>query len=271
MYKIGDFSRRSQIPVKTLRYYDEIELLKPAHVDGATGYRYYSPAQFERLNRILVLKDLGFSLAEIRALVEESVPVAQIRGMLRAKRDDLERAVADERARLARAEARLDVMEAYGEAAAREVAVRRVPSRMVAALRATVPSYDDVDALFEEIDHHLAAAGRAPGASTERGAVWHACGAKAAIDCEAVVFLPGPLAPGGRVRVYEMAAHTAATLVYRGDEDAPAYAAMRAWLGASDARDAGPKREVYLDAGRSGEASVVEIQWPILAESDAVH
>jgi DNA-binding transcriptional MerR regulator len=68
MHKIGDFASLSQIPVKTRRYYDEIGLLRPAHVEGATGYRYYGAEQLEQLNRILVLKDLGFSLREIRAL-----------------------------------------------------------------------------------------------------------------------------------------------------------------------------------------------------------
>ncbi len=42
MFKIGDFSRISQVSVKTLRYYDEIGLLKPAHVDRFTGYRYWT-------------------------------------------------------------------------------------------------------------------------------------------------------------------------------------------------------------------------------------
>jgi DNA-binding transcriptional MerR regulator len=83
MYRIGEFSRLTQIPVKTLRYYDEIGLLRPARVDRFTGYRYYSPAELERLNRILVFRDLGFSLGQVRTLVAENVPPEQIRGMLR--------------------------------------------------------------------------------------------------------------------------------------------------------------------------------------------
>jgi DNA-binding transcriptional MerR regulator len=53
MFKIGDFSRLSQISVKTLRYYDEIGLLKPSKVDQFTGYRLYSADQLPRLNYIL--------------------------------------------------------------------------------------------------------------------------------------------------------------------------------------------------------------------------
>ena len=65
MIKIGSFSKLSLVPVKTLRYYDEIGLLKPVEVDRFTAYRYYSVDQLPRLNRILALKDLGFSLEHI--------------------------------------------------------------------------------------------------------------------------------------------------------------------------------------------------------------
>ena len=47
MYSIGEFSRLSQIPVKTLRYYDDLRLLRPACVNRSTGYRYYEAAQLE--------------------------------------------------------------------------------------------------------------------------------------------------------------------------------------------------------------------------------
>jgi DNA-binding transcriptional MerR regulator len=59
MIKIGDFAHLSQVSVVTLRYYDEMDLLKPVKVDDFTGYRYYSAEQLSRLNRILALKDLA--------------------------------------------------------------------------------------------------------------------------------------------------------------------------------------------------------------------
>ena len=79
MFKIGDFSKLSQVPVKTLRYYDEIGLLKPAKVDRFTSYRQYSADQLPRLNRILALKDLGLSLAQIAQLLDGDLPPEQIR------------------------------------------------------------------------------------------------------------------------------------------------------------------------------------------------
>jgi len=53
--RIGDFSKLSQVSIKTLRYYDKMGLLKPLNVDGLIGYRYYSVSQLPRLNRILAL------------------------------------------------------------------------------------------------------------------------------------------------------------------------------------------------------------------------
>ena len=51
MFKIGDFSNLTRVPVRTLHYYDEIGLFKPQQVDPFTGYRYYS---FEQLPRLKV-------------------------------------------------------------------------------------------------------------------------------------------------------------------------------------------------------------------------
>ena len=66
MYKIGELSRLCRIPVKTLRYYDSEGLLVPDEIDRFTGYRYYSAARLADCNRIISLKELGFSLEEIK-------------------------------------------------------------------------------------------------------------------------------------------------------------------------------------------------------------
>lgn len=66
LYKIGEFAKLTNIPVKTLRYYDEINLLKPEEIDLFSGYRYYGDKQKEDLEIILALKEAGFSLEEIK-------------------------------------------------------------------------------------------------------------------------------------------------------------------------------------------------------------
>ena len=66
LYKIGDFAKITNTPVRTLRFYGDIGLLVPERVDVFTGYRYYGDAQIKKLKLIQKLKDLGFSLDEIR-------------------------------------------------------------------------------------------------------------------------------------------------------------------------------------------------------------
>ena len=66
-FSIGEMSRLMNVPVKTLRYYDEIGLFKPIEVNRQTGYRYYSTEQFEQLDIIKYLRLLGVPLAEITA------------------------------------------------------------------------------------------------------------------------------------------------------------------------------------------------------------
>lgn len=70
MYKIGELSKLCRVPVKTLRYYDDIGLLVPDEIDEFTGYRYYSASKIEECTKILALKELGFTLGEIKQFIE---------------------------------------------------------------------------------------------------------------------------------------------------------------------------------------------------------
>ena len=77
MFRIGDFSRIARVSARLLRFYEEAGLFAPARADSQTGYRYYTVAQLGQLNRILVLKDLGFSLEQIRGIARR-VPQTQL-------------------------------------------------------------------------------------------------------------------------------------------------------------------------------------------------
>ena len=70
MLRIGEFSKLSRVSVRMLRHYDDIGLLKPAEIDGFTGYRYYREEQLFIAGRITALKDMGFALANIVRILE---------------------------------------------------------------------------------------------------------------------------------------------------------------------------------------------------------
>lgn len=65
MYKIGEFSKIMNIPIRTLRYYDEQNILKPRYIDKYTGYRLYDEENIIELELILILKSVNFTLSEI--------------------------------------------------------------------------------------------------------------------------------------------------------------------------------------------------------------
>lgn len=71
MYTIGQFSKIGRVSTKTLRYYDEIELLKPIYVDKDTQYRYYSHEQVITLLCICELKEYGLKLEEIKVIMDK--------------------------------------------------------------------------------------------------------------------------------------------------------------------------------------------------------
>ena len=77
-FKIGEFSKLNRVTVKPLRHYEEIGLLIPAEIDEWTGYRYYHVGQFQQMSDIIYLKRLGFSLEEIRDLLENGKQIPSL-------------------------------------------------------------------------------------------------------------------------------------------------------------------------------------------------
>ena len=158
MFKIGEFSKLSQVPAKTLRYYDQLGLFKPAKVDRFTGYRYYSASQLPRLNRILALKDLGLTLEQIGDLLEGDLTPDQIRGILRMKQSEIKQQVAEEQARLARVEQRLKQIEQEEAMPTQEVVIKHVPAQTIASVRDTVTAAG-IAQLFGELFGYQGEAG----------------------------------------------------------------------------------------------------------------
>jgi DNA-binding transcriptional MerR regulator len=151
MFRIGDFSRIARVSARLLRFYDEIGLFVPAHADAQSGYRYYTVAQLTELNRILVLKDLGFNLDQVREIVSKNVDTAELRNMLLLRRNDVEQTLAAEAQRLRQIETRISQLETDGVLTADDVVVRAEPAYDILSLRRTVPSFVAARALIGEL------------------------------------------------------------------------------------------------------------------------
>ena len=151
MFKIGEFSRIARVSARLLRFYDEIGLLTPAHADPQTGYRYYTVTQLANLNRILVLKDLGFDLEQVREILRSQVSSAELRHMLLLRRNDVEQSLAVESQRLHAIETRIAQLDSEGAMAFDDVLVRAEPERRFLSLRRMVPSFSAALELIREL------------------------------------------------------------------------------------------------------------------------
>lgn len=249
MFKIGEFSQFTRVSVKMLRHYDDLGLLKPAQVDRWTGYRYYSADQLPRLNRILVLKELGFALEQITELLTDDLPLAQLEGMLKLRRAEVAARVRAEQQRLAQIEARLSLLAQTPQHLSYDVIVRAVAPQWMATLRQTVANLDEaVAALFDELEQYVAA--HKARAFSSPMLLYHDAEYREA-DCVVEAAIPVTHAvPGNeRITVREIPGTAAmACVVYTGD-----YAklpdvlhALLLWLDAHHYQIAGPLREVYL-------------------------
>src|SRR5260370_41931340 len=131
MFSIGEFARHGRVSVRMLRHYDTIGLLRPASVDAATGYRFYQAGQLAELNRIIALKDLGFTLQQVQAILAEQVSAAELGGMLKLRRAEIQATIDAETTRLARVEGRLMTIEDEARVPADGVVVKRLaPARL---------------------------------------------------------------------------------------------------------------------------------------------
>jgi DNA-binding transcriptional MerR regulator len=275
MFTIGDFARTGRVSVRMLRHYDEIGLLRPAHVDPSSGYRFYTGAQLSRLNRIVALKELGFTLRQVQSIIDDLVSVEELRGMLRLRRIELEAAMAAASGRLVQVEARLRALESEGRMSSDDVVVKRVPPVRVAELTAVAESYEpsdigpviqplyrDLFSLLEKLGISPAGPGVAYYEDAPDGRIVVHAGIE--VGSSAVVAEGSAAAEG--LRIVELPAiERAATIVHRGSMDAiaPTEQAFARWIDASGFTAAGYAREVSLECPEDLDEWVTELQTPL--------
>jgi DNA-binding transcriptional MerR regulator len=151
MFRIGEFSKIAQVSGRLLRFYDEIGLLSPDFTDAQTGYRYYSAQQLPRLNRILVLKELGLSLEQIAQFLERDASIDEIRGMLTLRKAQIEQTLQEEAIRLQRVESRLQQIDVHGQIQEPDVVLKSVSAQQFLSIREILPDMSAVQGRVRRI------------------------------------------------------------------------------------------------------------------------
>lgn len=268
MFRIGDFSRLSFVTVKTLRYYDEIGLLKPVKVDQFTGYRYYSATQLPRLNYIIALKESGLTLDEIKTLVNDSLTTEQIKQIFRLKRAELRRRVAEEERRLEQVENLLVQLEKEGKMSDYQVVIKKLEPMKIASVRGVVPTYHDIIQLTEQLyplykDHAANISGPFLSIYHDMEYMEKDVDIEAALPVNAVFPVSDP------VKIHDLpGTETAATTIHKGPYDTvgKGYQALMQWCEENGYEMDGPDREVYLTSPADTQDPsewVTELQQPV--------
>lgn len=269
MIKIGDFARLSQVTIATLRHYDERGLLSPLNVDQDSNYRYYSVTQLPRLNRILALRDLGFSLEQILEVLQDDVSPEQLRGMFKLRQVEAAERLAAEQRRLERLEVRLRWIEQENCMPMFEIVLKTVPSMLVAARRISIPTNDQVPAYlnpaFQEVFEHADRHG-----AKKHGphlALWYTSASTLADeDAEAMLPIDRSIPSSDRVNVYTLPQVEVASVIHHGEfqEFTQGHTALLQWIEQHHYEITGPFREIYLAHNPNDLAdSTTEIQYPV--------
>jgi DNA-binding transcriptional MerR regulator len=271
MFSIGDFASHGRVSVRMLRHYDAIGLLPPARVDPGTGYRMYDAAQLARLNRIVALKDLGFTLEQVRSILDEKVSVDELRGMLRIREADLQSRLAADTARLRQVEARLRLIEEEGAMPADDVQIKQIPGVRVAELTATADSFEPesigpvIQPLYDELMKTLERADVTPTGSAV--AYYEDADDDDRIVVHAAIPVNAAASPTYDFAIVDLPPiEQAATIVHRGpmDDVMATIQTLARWIDANGYRSTGYNRELYLDYG-CGDPSgwATELQEPV--------
>jgi DNA-binding transcriptional MerR regulator len=273
MFRIGEFAQIAQVSTRRLRFYDEIGLLRPAHADAQSGYRYYAIRQLPRLNAILALQDLGLLLDQIGPLLDDAISPEELHGMLLLKRAEAEQAIRTEEQRLRHIESRIAQIDRQGRMSDYDVVVKSLPSQPILAARHSIADLEEAGPLVAA----TAAAGRALLRQSQRRnlivvaqndtdsgrldltigyTLNHPVGRSMTV--EGLTFHPGNLP----------AISAAATIVRQGTnpESHVAFGAIGAWIEANGYVVAGPSREVFLEPVLEPpgfDKALVEIQFPV--------
>jgi DNA-binding transcriptional MerR regulator len=270
VYGIGTVARLAQISVRSLRYYDELGLLRPVWTDPETGHRWYSPDQLRRLHRILALRDLGVALADIGRLLDDAVSAEELRGILLLRRAEASERMGVEAERLVRVEARLEQLKEE-DMADYDIVIKGAEAVWAAVLSEQVAAVTEIEATQGRLWPRIHAAMEARG--IERA------GPSLAIEIPtddparpirlttAVPMPEGTLIDdGGITTVMIPGLERAATTVITGDSHGNGpdfdrgWNSLRRWAERTAETVTGEFRELYLDCDGSRTGWVVEVQ-----------
>lgn len=151
MFRIGEFSKLTQVSIRMLRYYDETGLLKPAMTDKFTGYRLYCASQIPQLQKILLLRDMQFNISEIKYTLKmwDTKSIIEI---LKDKKDEIIKDILIQQKKIEKIN--IAIQDIYDDKIDihYNVVIRKIPRYKVVSLRKIIPDYFYEGYLWKELN-----------------------------------------------------------------------------------------------------------------------
>lgn len=267
MFKIGEFARLNWVTVKTLRYYEKIGLLLPAKVDDFTGYRFYNAEQIQVLNKILALKDVGFSLNEVSELMENDLNNDELLDIFKNRKRELKASIDNKLSKLDRVESLIKTFE-METSIMFDITIKTVESIKVASYRGIGKDYGDQEQLWAILVAYIEKHGAKilPGCFV----TYHPNEDIDGVDIEVFELINMDIPSSEEVSVRDLPrVENMASIVIKGSYDLlkSANGALYKWMAENNYKPNGFEREIYFKGPWDSEREddyVTELQVPVV-------
>ncbi len=260
----------TRLSVRALRLYDESGLLRPAHIDPSSGYRYYSLGQANRAEAVRILRSVDMPLDEILAVLEADNPDL-VHKQLVVHRERLAERLATQERMLAYLESLIQRKEGIMPY---DVQIIEEEAQLVAATRVRTNLRrigDDIGAGFGTLMQGLMGAG-VPASGAPLIVYHDMIDEETEGDIEICVPVTATISDGGAVYTRELEGGTMVSTVHHGpyQEIAPAYHTLTGWVSEHGHELAGPPRETYLNDPQvvAPEELLTRVDFPIEPQPD---
>lgn len=285
MFRIGEFSKLTQVSIRMLRYYDETGLLKPSVTDRFTGYRLYRASQIPDLQKIILLRDLGFSTSEILTALPQ-IESSDFSAVLEKKKEELENQMQLLNNQLLKLSAAIKDTSTHSLPVHYNISTKSIPSYQILSARCKMKTYYEEGSLWAQFASVLSEHQLTPSAFSGSVSLFYDNDPEKEIDIEIGLLLPEILnAKLSRLLSstnhlsanpnFPLSVHTLpsiplmASIIVLGSYDhiGCAYHAFAVWLEEHNQyRMYGPIREIcHVDSGSTTDPNeyVTELQIPI--------
>lgn len=154
LFKIGDFSKLTEVSIRMLRYYDEQGIFKPFKIDEFTGYRFYCVEQIPIIQKIILLRDMNFSIKQIKKILESWENNFLIEN-LNKRKDIILNEINSLYNKINNINTAIEDIKKNNICINFNINFKSIPQYNIVSIRETISSYNDEKKLWEKLDFLL--------------------------------------------------------------------------------------------------------------------